>query len=65
MKSPATFKFETLRNLDTVRLTIQVGRDRQPLVIGEISRKEFNSAVALADIRVGETLLVTGQLTTR
>lgn len=65
MKSPATFKFESLRNLSTVRMTIQVGSQREPLVIAELDRKDLTAVTAIADIRTGESLLVTGQLTTR
>lgn len=65
MKCPATFKFESLRNVETVRLKVQVGPQRENLIIAEIDRKELASMVALHDIRNGEDLLVKGNLVTR
>ena len=65
MKCPAVFKFQSLRNVETVRLEVQVGPHRDNLLIAEVDRKELASVVALADIRNGEDLLVKGNLVTR
>lgn len=65
MKCPAIFKFQSLRNVETVRLEVQVGPHRDNVVIAEIDRKELSAVVALADIRNGEDLLVKGNLVTR